>query len=300
MKLSNENLDSNREEQSLLELIGKDRTNIENIKFLTHYELSKEKDNPLVHLTYDIQKFMLQLRLDNPLIETTIDEDGGFSNFLFRLKNSKILNSVNILKYITTDIPSELKSISDGTKIYIIKFFSALKEEVLEKDVEDLVDNGELVILENEKYIKLVYNDRDSIEKYWSEDIYKAMFSLKKKGFYMGLNDPDKKANMEALKEYVNDETVFLFARNPVTIDNLKNVTMVQIQMRTLPTNLNFLLKKKFKKFQNKVPKPINIHNRYKIKDDPNNPRDTMGQNALVIDNIDPKIDKIRMPEWKF
>lgn len=289
MKLSNETTEI-REEQSLLELIGKDRTNIENVKFLTHYELSKDQENPLVHLTYEVQKFMLQLRMDNPLIETTIDEDGGFSNFLFRLKNSKILNSVNILKYISSDIPQELRTVTDGTKIYIIRFFAAQKEEVKEEDVEDMVNDGKLVIMENDKYIRIDYDDRNSIEKYWSEDIYKAIFATKRKGFYMGLNDPDKKANIDLLKEYAGDETIYLFARNPLTIDNLKNVTLAQITMRTLSTNLNFLLKKKFKKYQNKVKRPQSINSMYSNKD--------LGQipTELVPDEINSDIDKHRLP----
>lgn len=289
LKLSNETTEI-REEQSLLELIGKDRTNIENVKFLTHYELSKDQENPLVHLTYEVQKFMLQLRMDNPLIETTIDEDGGFSNFLFRLKNSKILNSVNILKYISSDIPQELRTVTDGTKIYIIRFFAAQKEEVKEEDVEDMVNDGKLVIMENDKYIRIDYDDRNSIEKYWSEDIYKAIFATKRKGFYMGLNDPDKKANIDLLKEYAGDETIYLFARNPLTIDNLKNVTLAQITMRTLSTNLNFLLKKKFKKYQNKVKRPQSINSMYSNKD--------LGQipTELVPDEINSDIDKHRLP----
>lgn len=282
---------STQEEISLLELINKDRTNIQNVKFLTHYELSKDFGNPLVHLTYDVQKFMLQLRLDNPLIETTIDEDGGFSNFLFRLKNSKILNSVNILKYVTAEsIPYELRSVTNGTKIYIIRFFAATKEEVPDEDVEALVDDGKLVIMENDKYIKIDYNDNESIEKYWTEDVYKAIFAVKKKGFYIGLNDPDKKANLELLKEYAEEDTIYLFARNPMKIDNLKNVTLAQITMRTLPTNLNFLLKKKFKKYQNKVGRPASISSSYGLKDD----RD--GTSDLVPDEISEDIDKIKLP----
>ena len=288
LKLSSETNTPIQEEINLLELINKDRTNINNIKFLTHYELSKELGNPLVHLTYEVQKFMLQLRLDNPLIETTIDEDGGFSNFLFRLKNSKILNSVNILKYINGEVPYELRSIPDGTKIYIIRFYAATKEEVKEEEVDALVDDGKLVIQEDDKYILINYNDKDSIEKYWTEDIYKAIYAIKKKGFYIGLNDPDKKANMELLKEYKDEELLYLFARNPLTIDNLKYVTMAQIEMRTLPTNLNFLLKKKFKKFQNKIGRPQSINSKFSNKDE--------NIVQLTPDQIDSKLDKIKMP----
>ena len=122
MKLSNNEENAKvQEEIALLELINKDRTNINTLKFLTHYELSKEKNNSIVHLTSDVKKFMVQLRNDDPLIETRIDEEGDFSNFLFRLKNSKILNSVNILIYITSEVPFELRSVPDGSKIYIIK-----------------------------------------------------------------------------------------------------------------------------------------------------------------------------------
>ena len=269
MKLENrEDYKVQEENINLLELINKDKTNIGGLKFLTHYELGKKIENPLVHLSADIQKFMLQLRAENPLIETTIDEDGGFSNFLFRLKNSKILNSVNILKYITSDIPHELKSVTDGNKIYIIRFYAALKNEVSEEEVEALSDNNELVIMEDNKYYHIDYDDKDSIEKYWSEDVYKAIFAVKKKGFYAGFNDPDKKANMEYLKEYAQEDTMYLFAKNPVTVDNLKNVTLAQIKVRTIPVNLKHLLRKKFKKFQNRVKRVESIMSKFGVKDD--------------------------------
>ena len=275
-------------EISLLELINKDRTNIDNVKFLTHYELGREYDNPLVHLTYDVQKFMLQLRLDNPLIETTIDEVGGFSNFLFRLKNSKILNSVNILKYATAQIPTELRTIPDGNKIYIIRFYAALKHRIKEEDVEPIIDDGGMVINESGINYHVVLDDTTSIEKYWSEDIFKAIFATKKKGFYLGLNDPDKKANMEQLKEYANDEEVFLFAKNPLTIDNLHSVTVAQIKMRTLPTNLNSLLKKKYKQFKNNVKRPESIVAKFAA---------TSESKELVPDEIKSKIET-RLHGW--
>lgn len=286
LKLSND-VEQGKEQISLLELINKDRTNIDSVKFLTHYELGREYDNPLVHLTYDVQKFMLQLRLDNPLIETTIDENGGFSNFLFRLKNSKILNSVNILKYAPAQIPTELREVPDGNKIYIIRFYAATKNKVNEADVEAIIDDGGIVINENDVYYHIIFDDSLSIEKYWTEDIFKAIFATKKKGFYLGLNDPDKKANMEQLKEYAGDEEVFLFARNPVTIDNLHNVTVAQIKMRTLPTNLNSLLKKKFKQFKNNVKRPESIISKFSANE----------KVELVPDTIESKITE-RLHGW--
>lgn len=269
------------DEINLLEFINKDKTTINSLKFLTHYELAKEIENPLVHLSADVLKFMSQLRIENPLIETTIDEDGSFSNFLFRLKNSNILNSVNILKYITADIPYDLKTLTEGNKIYIIRFFSAVKDEVKEEEVDNLIDEGQLVIQEEDKFIHIKYNDRESIEKYWTEDIFKAIFAVKKKGFYIGLNDPDKKANMELLKEYADEDTVYLFAKNPITIDNLKNVTLAQIRVRTIPVNLKHLLRKKFKKYQNKIKKPEPIMSKYKSEED----------KILVPDKIDTKFE---------
>lgn len=286
MRLLND-LELPKEEISLLELINKDRTNINSIKFLTHSELVKDKNNQLVHLTYDVQKFMLQLRAENPLIETRIDEDGEFSNFLFRLKNSNILNSVNILKYIQADIPYELKSVSDGTKIYTIKFFAAIKNEITEEECDKLVENDEVVIMEEEKFLHIEFSDFHSLEKYWTEDVYKAIYFLKKKGFYTGLNDPDKKVNMELLREFASEDTFYLFTRNPITIDNLKNVTMAQVQVRTLPTNLKCLLKKKFKKFQNKVKKPENLNSKFSQKNN---------DVVLLPDEIDSKYDKKRLP----
>ena len=286
MRLLND-LELPKEEISLLELINKDRTNINSIKFLTHSELVKDKNNQLVHLTYDVQKFMLQLRAENPLIETRIDEDGEFSNFLFRLKNSNILNSVNILKYIQADIPYELKSVSDGTKIYTIKFFAAIKNEITEEECDELVENDEVVIMEEEKFLHIEFSDFHSLEKYWTEDVYKAIYFLKKKGFYTGLNDPDKKVNMELLREFASEYTFYLFTRNPITIDNLKNVTMAQVQVRTLPTNLKCLLKKKFKKFQNKVKKPENLNSKFSQKNN---------DVVLLPDEIDSKYDKKRLP----
>lgn len=286
MRLLND-LELPKEEISLLELINKDRTNINSIKFLTHSELVKDKNNQLVHLTYDVQKFMLQLRAENPLIETRIDEDGEFSNFLFRLKNSNILNSVNILKYIQADIPYELKSVSDGTKIYTIKFFAAIKNEITEEECDELVENDEVVIMEEEKFLHIEFSDFHSLEKYWTEDVYKAIYFLKKKGFYTGLNDPDKKVNMELLREFASEDTFYLFTRNPITIDNLKNVTMAQVQVRTLPTNLKCLLKKKFKKFQNKVKKPENLNSKFSQKNN---------DVVLLPDEIDSKYDKKRLP----
>lgn len=286
MRLLND-LELPKDEISLLELINKDRTNINSIKFLTHSELVKDKNNQLVHLTYDVQKFMLQLRAENPLIETRIDEDGEFSNFLFRLKNSNILNSVNILKYIQADIPYELKSVSDGTKIYTIKFFAAIKNEITEEECDELVENDEVVIMEEEKFLHIEFSDFHSLEKYWTEDVYKAIYFLKKKGFYTGLNDPDKKVNMELLREFASEDTFYLFTRNPITIDNLKNVTMAQVQVRTLPTNLKCLLKKKFKKFQNKVKKPENLNSKFSQKNN---------DVVLLPDEIDSKYDKKRLP----
>ena len=277
MKLENNN-EVQEENINLLELINKDKTNISGLKFLTHYELGKKIENPLVHLSADLTKFMLQLRMDNPLIETTIDENGSFSNFLFRLKNSKILNSVNILRYISADIPHELKSVPDGNKIYIIRFYAALKNEIQEDEVEALSDNGELVIMEDDKYFHIDYDDVNSIEKYWTEDVYKAIYSVKKKGFYAGFNDPDKKANMEYIKEYAQEDTMYLFAKNPLTIDNLKNVTLAQIKVRTIPVNLKHLIKKKFKKFQNRIKKVESLMNKFGIKEE---------VPSLMVDTID-------------
>ena len=149
------------------------------------------------------------------------------------------------------------------------------------------MEKDEVVIMEEEKFLHIEFSDFHSLEKYWTEDVYKAIYFLKKKGFYTGLNDPDKKVNMELLREFASEDTFYLFTRNPITIDNLKNVTMAQVQVRTLPTNLKCLLKKKFKKFQNKVKKPENLNSKFSQKNN---------DVVLLPDEIDSKYDKKRLP----
>lgn len=273
------------QEVCLLSLINKNRTNIERIKFCSHYEGIREFNNPLCHLTNDIPKFMKQLRQKDYLMEAIIDEDGDVSNFLFRLKNSNILNQLNILKYITADIPSELRTITDGNHIYIIRFYSAIKNKIKEEDAQAIVDDGGIVIYDKGDYYHFILEDVNSIEKYWSEDLYKAIFATKKIGFSLGLNDPDKKANMEMLKEFAGEDVVYLFANTAIQIDNLKNINVAMVTRRAIP-NLKGILRKKFNKKKPRIPTQQNLTKKFLSSDN----------QELPEDEIDPMVDTIKLP----
>ena len=283
--LLNTEIEKLDQEECLLGLINKNRTNIERIKFCSHYEGIREFNNPLCHLTNDVSKFMKQLRQKDYLMEAIIDEDGDVSNFLFRLKNSNILNRLNILKYITADIPSELKTTTDGNHIYIIRFYSAIKNKIKEEDAQAIVDDGGVAIYDKGEYFHFIMEDVNSIEKYWSEDLYKAIFATKKIGFSLGLNDPDKKANMEMLKEFVDDDEVFLFANAAIQIDNLKNINVAMITKRAVP-NLKGILRKKFNKKKPRIPSQQNLTKKFLVSE----------IQELPVDEIDPMVDKIKLP----
>jgi len=285
LKLSGNVLKIEEEEQCILSLIGRNQTNIDNIKFLTHYELTKEYDNILAHITFEPRKFMRQLReKEYTIIDSSIDEQGDIANFLFNIKNSNVKNSVNYLRRITSDVPTELRSIPKGDVIFIVRFYSAKMNIIKEEDADPIIDDGGMVIYEDSKYKHVILEDERSIEKYWSEDIYKAIFATKKMGFSLGLNDPDRKANMEILKEYSLDNQVFLFAKTPTDIDNLKNCNVVTITKRSIP-NLKDILKKRFQKRDRKIQIQENINKKY-----------LAGEKVyLEPDTIDPGIDTLKL-----
>ena len=126
----------------------------------------------------------------------------------------------------------------------------------------------------------------NSIEKYWSEDLYKAIFATKKIGFSLGLNDPDKKANMEMLKEFAGEDVVYLFANTAIQIDNLKNINVAMVTRRAIP-NLKGILRKKFNKKKPRIPTQQNLTKKFLSSDN----------QELPEDEIDPMVDKIKLPQ---
>lgn len=276
------------ENLDILKFINRGQTTINELIFLTQYEISG-LTKKLRCITNEVNNHMISIRnLDYGITNAIIDRDGMISNFNFRAKDKMgILNEINLLKYIDAQIPNEIKGVKevDPNFIYLIKFVEVEKIQVDESDVEKIQDQDGLVIMENEDYFSLVYDEKDTKEKYWTEDIYKAIFYLKSLGFYLGLNDPDPEVNTEILKDLADEDILILLRERNIELD--KNVVnMGIIQRIKIPTNLRNLIKKKYVKKYNNFNKPKNLSVVYKAQE----------QVELAVDDIPANFDKIKVP----
>lgn len=276
------------ENLDILKFINRGQTTINELIFLTQYEISG-LTKKLRCITNEVNNHMISIRnLDYGITNAVIDRDGMISNFNFRAKDKMgILNEINLLKYIDAQIPNEIKGVKevDPNFIYLIKFVEVEKIQVDESDVEKIQDQDGLVIMENEDYFSLVYDEKDIKEKYWTEDIYKAIFYLKSLGFYLGLNDPDPEVNTEILKDLADEDILILLRERNIELD--KNVVnMGIIQRIKIPTNLRNLIKKKYVKKYNNFNKPKNLSVVYKAQE----------QVELAVDDIPANFDKIKVP----
>lgn len=273
----------------LLSLIDRNQTNIENIKILTHYEHINDKNLRFHNITNKINDFLKNIaEKDYTIFDAMISNRGEISNFKFRFKDKmQILNEINCLNYITADVPREFKNsfkISDG-HIYIIRYFNFEKIEINEEEVEQIIDDGELVINENDKFIFLQKNYKNSIESYWTENPLKAIFKLKKDGFYLGANSPDINENIEIINSFIDEPEIILFTNQKIIINGM-TVNGAEILKVKIPFKISEIIKKRFVKREKFIPRQKSVAQLYKTKEEQN----------FEIDNIDPKIDKIKLP----
>lgn len=279
----------------ILKLIDRGQTDINDLVFLTQYEVNFNKI--LRCVTNEVKQHMISIStIDYAITNAIIDKDGIISNFQFRAKDKmSILNEINILKYIDSILPNEIKGFYevDPNFIFVIKFVEVKKIEVSEKESEAIIDDGGIVVLENEKYQHLTYKEKNIQEKYWTENIYKAIFYLKSLGFYLGLNDPSPEVNVEILKEFAGEDVLILLKEQSIDIDKIP-VNMGIIQRVKIPTNLTYLLKKKYVKRMNNFPKPKNLSALYK-KDNSDNSEAI----NFPVDQIPSEFDKIKVPRRK-
>lgn len=272
----------------ILKFIDKGQTNINDLIFLTQYEVNFNKI--LRCITNEVQQHMTSIStIDYGITDAVIDKDGTISNFHFRAKDKmSILNEINILKYIDSILPNEIKGFYevDPNFIFVIKFVEIKKMEVTEKESIEIADDGGIVIIENDKYQHITYKEKNVQEKYWTENIYKAIFYLKSLGFYLGLNDPSPEVNIEILKEIAEEDFMILLKEHSILIDKIP-VNMGMIQRIKIPTNLTNLLKKKYTKRINKFQKPKNLSVIYKSDNT---------ESELQVDQIPMEFDKIKVP----
>ena len=283
------NTEATREKSfDILKLIDRGQTDINDLVFLTQYEVNFNKI--LRCVTNEVNQHMTSIStIDYAITDAIIDKDGTISNFHFRAKDKmSILNEINILKYIDSILPNEIKGFYeiDPNFIYVIKFIEVKKMEVTEEESEAIIDEGGIVIIENDKYQHLTYKERLVQEKYWTENIYKAIFYLKSLGFYLGLNDPTPEVNIEILKEFSKEDFIILLKEHNIIIDKIP-VNMGIIQRIKIPTNLTNLLKKKYVKRISKFQKPKNLSAIYKSETNETN---------LAVDHIPEEFDKIKVP----
>ena len=110
-------------------------------------------------------------------------------------------------------------------------------------------------------------------------------FLDKKDGFYLGTNSPDINENIELLNEYITEDEIIMFTNQNIVINKIK-VNAVEIQKVKIPFKISEIVKKKFKKRENFVPRPKSVLSLYK----------TNEEQDFKIDTIDSKIDKIKLP----
>lgn len=283
------NLKDTTEKENILSLISRGRTNIESVKILTHYEFVNDSKLRFHNITDKIQDFQKNIsEKEYNIFEAVISENGDISNYKLRLNdNRQILNEVNILNYVTSEVPREMKNkyeVND-THIYIIRYFNFEKKVIQEEDVDAIIDDGGLVIQENGDFIFLEKNYKNSIQKYWTEDPLKAIFKLKKDGFYLGTNSPDINENLELLNEFIYEDEIIMFTNQNIVINKMK-INAAEIEKVKIPFKLSEIIKKKFQKRDNYIPRQKSVVSLYKT----NEPQD------FNVDYIDPKIDKIKLP----
>ena len=285
MRIEENEDDQKKAKLTTLELVNFGRTNINQVKFLSHYEHNGSQ-KILKSLAKDPTLFLANLyKIKYQIFDAKIAPIGEILNFKLRINGSQNINEINILPYLgNAFIPKEVRGfIPDEEIIYTIRFYSAKKIEIEPEQVNEYVEMENLVLYEDEKYFHIILGE--SVEKGWVEDPIKGIFYLKSLGFYIGANDPNIKENIELLKSYGSEEEILMSATEPINIDDF-DTSIAIIEKRKINWKLSDSIQFKFKVFGKKIPKKINVLNKYK----------TLEENGLLPDKISEEVEKLKMP----
>lgn len=285
MRIENHNEEQGKEQLSSLQLVNLGRTNINQVKFLSHYEFNGNQ-KILKTLSKEPNLFLANLyKVKYQIFDAKIASIGEILNFKLRINESQNINEVNILTYAgNTFIPREMRGfVPDESIIYTICFYSAKKIEIDAEQVEEYVNNDNLVICDNDVYYHIVLGE--SVERYWTEDPIKAIFHLKSLGFFIGANDPNIKENIELLKSYAEEDEILMTSSEPIDIENFDSSIAI-ITKRKINWKLSDVIQFKYKPYIKKIPKKVNLLNKYK----------TTEPSDLKPDEISPEIEKHKLP----
>ena len=285
MRIEENEDDQKKVKLTTLELVNFGRTNINQVKFLSHYEHNGSQ-KILKSLAKDPTLFLANLyKIKYQIFDAKIAPIGEILNFKLRINGSQNINEINILPYLgNAFIPKEVRGfIPDEEAIYTIRFYSAKKIEIEPEQVNEYVEMENLVLYEDEKYFHIILGE--SVEKGWVEDPIKGIFYLKSLGFYIGANDPNVKENIELLRSYGSEEEILMSATEPINIDDF-DASIAIIEKRKINWKLSDSIQFKFKTFGKKIPKKINVLNKYK----------TLEENGLLPDKISEEVEKLKMP----
>lgn len=290
---------SNEKKQNILSLINKDRTNIDKLQFISisdilsfnrlenHQTDTGQFSNLFVqkNCNSQIAKTLLSYHEKGygKILETRINEFGRLENFNIASENS--YEQVNILNYISTQVPKMYKYDieKNANVIYTIRYINFKKIEIKEEDVEKYLDNDQILISgTNGEILQINYSDK-SFEKYWTENPFKAIFYLKKFGFGLNIGDCNLQESTEFIIESANEEKNIMSLDTYIDIDGYQYNGAI-ITKRIISEGLDKLLRTKYKKWDTKIPKIEPVSKYKSINTD------------LTADEIDPLIDKLKMP----
>ena len=179
MRIEENEDDQKKAKLTTLELVNFGRTNINQVKFLSHYEHNGSQ-KILKSLAKEPSLFLANLhKIKYQIFDAKIAPIGEILNFKLRINGSQNVNEINILPYLgNTFIPKEVRGfIPDEEAIYTIRFYSAKKIEIEPEQVNEYVEMENLVLYEDEKYFHIILGE--SVEKGWIEDPIKGNLLFK-------------------------------------------------------------------------------------------------------------------------
>ena len=181
MRIEGVTEEQNKEQLSSLQLVNLGRTNINQVKFLSHYEFSGNQ-KILKTLSKDPNLFLANLyKMKYQIFDAKIASIGEILNFKLRINESQNINEVNILTYAgNTFIPREVRGFEpDESIIYTIRFYSAKKIEIDADQVEEYVNNPSLTKQVISDCDSKVATLKDHEEIYASGDCHNAKLASK-------------------------------------------------------------------------------------------------------------------------